>query len=62
MRYRTITICGPTEESCQLAQDEMVKVLQQIVAKHIDETHFKAKQSKTNQRSNGIKIHASLAS
>ena len=33
MRYRTITICGPTEESCQLAQDEMVKVLQQIVAR-----------------------------
>ena len=28
-RYRTVTICGPTEQSCQIAQDEMVKVLQQ---------------------------------
>ena len=28
-RYRTVTICGPTDESCQIAQDEIVKVLQQ---------------------------------
>jgi len=31
-RYRTVTICGPTEQSCELAQNEMVKVLQQRAA------------------------------